>query len=81
MATADHFFHYLRDTFDVLYREGAETPKMMSVGLHLRLAGHPGRAAGVERFLDHVTGHEDVWVCRRSDIARHWVNHHQPGEE
>ncbi|WP_445504715.1 polysaccharide deacetylase family protein [Microvirga sp. G4-2] len=76
MATADDLFHYLRDSFDFLYREGAVAPKMMSVGLHLRLAGHPGRAAGVERFLDHAARHEGVWVCQRSQIARHWVTHH-----
>jgi peptidoglycan/xylan/chitin deacetylase (PgdA/CDA1 family) len=80
MATGDDFFAYLRDTFDVLYGEGATQPKMMSVGLHLRLTGHPGRAAGLARFLDHVAKHRDVWVCRRLDIARHWyeTHPHQP---
>lgn len=78
LATGDDFFHYLRDSFDVLYREGATQPKMMSVGLHMRLAGHPGRAAGLERFLDHIGRHPDVWVCRRVEIARHWHLHHQP---
>lgn len=72
------FFEYLRDTFDVLYREGASQPKMMSVGLHARLAGRPGRAAALERFLDHVQRHEDVWICRRVDIARHWIATHPP---
>ncbi len=76
MATGDDFFAYLRDTFDVLYGEGATQPKMMSVGLHLRLTGHPGRAAGLARFLDHVAKHRDVWVCRRLDIARHWYETH-----
>jgi allantoinase len=70
--TADHFFHYLRDTFDVLYAEGAETPRMMSVGMHCRLLGRPGRIAALQRFLDHLERHERVWVCRRVDIARHW---------
>ena len=70
--TADHFFAYLRDSFDVLYAEGAERPKMMSVGMHCRLLGRPGRIRGLQRFLDHVQAHDRVWVCRRVDIARHW---------
>lgn len=79
MSTGQQFFEYLRDSFDMLYREGRTAPKMMSVGLHLRVVGHPGRAAGLERFLDHVKQHEDVWVCRRADIARHWqVRHPAP---
>lgn len=78
MATADDFFFYLRDSFDMLRDEGKTQPKMMSVGLHMRLAGHPGRAAGFARFLDHVARHDDVWVCRRIDIARHWHDHHHP---
>lgn len=72
------YFEYMRDAFDVLYREGKTQPKMMSVGLHTRLAGRPGRAAALERFLDHVAKHEDVWVCRRVDIARHWIAEHPP---
>ena len=78
IATGDDFFTYLRDAFDLLYREGATHPKMMSVGLHMRIAGHPGRAVGLERFLDHVAHHPDVWVCRRADIARHWHSNHFP---
>ncbi len=74
--TADHFFTFLKDSFDLLYREGKTQPKMMSVGLHMRLVGHPSRAAGLERFLDHVTQHPDVWICQRIDIARHWIQHH-----
>jgi allantoinase len=70
--SGDQFFAYLRDSFDVLYAEGAESPKMMSVGLHCRLAGRPGRFAALERFLDHVAKHDKVWICRRVDIARHW---------
>ena len=74
------FFDYLRDSFDVLYREGdpdgVDAPKMLSVGLHARLAGRPGRIAALERFLDHVLGHDRVWVCRRIDIARHWIATH-----
>ena len=74
--TGDQFFTYLKDSFDVLYREGERAPKMMSVGLHCRLAGRPGRAAALERFLDYALGHERVWVCRRVDLARHWINTH-----
>lgn len=70
--TADHFFAYLRDTFDVLYREGKDTPRMMSVGMHCRLLGRPGRIRALQKFLDHVERHDRVWVCRRIDIARHW---------
>jgi putative urate catabolism protein len=70
--TADQFFTYLRDSFDVLYAEGATRPKMMSVGMHCRLLGRPGRIRGLQRFLDHVQAHDRVWVCRRADIARHW---------
>lgn len=74
--TAGDFFAFLKDGFDLLYREGKTQPKMMSVGLHMRLVGHPSRAAGLERFLDYVTQHPDVWTCRRIDIARHWIQHH-----
>ncbi|MFZ2737483.1 MAG: allantoinase PuuE [Burkholderiaceae bacterium] len=73
---ADPFFHYLKDTFDVLYAEGAETPRMMSVGMHCRLLGRPGRIAALQRFLDHVEQHDRVWVCRRIDLARHWKQTH-----
>ncbi|HEY8049395.1 MAG TPA: allantoinase PuuE [Ramlibacter sp.] len=71
-AQADDFFTYLRDTFDVLYAEGEELPKMMSVGMHCRLLGRPGRIAALQKFLDHIAGHDRVWVARRIDIARHW---------
>ncbi len=74
--TADHFFTYLRDAFDTLYDEGAELPKMMSVGMHARLLGRPGRIPGLKRFLDHIAAHDRVWVTRRLDIARHWREHH-----
>jgi putative urate catabolism protein len=74
--SGDQFFAYLKDSFDQLYAEGATAPKMMSVGLHARLAGRPGRAAALGRFLDYVGTHHDVWVCRRIDIARHWIEHH-----
>jgi allantoinase len=72
------YFEYMKDTFDVLYREGKTQPKMMSVGLHTRLAGRPGRAAALARFLDYVLDHKRVWVCRRVDIARHWIANHAP---
>ncbi len=70
--TGQHFFDYLRDSFDVLYAEGAETPKMMSIGMHGRLLGRPGRFSGLQRFLDYVAKHDRVWVARRIDVARHW---------
>ena len=70
--TADHFFTYLRDSFDVLYAEGDERPAMLSVGMHCRLLGRPGRFRALQRFLDHVERHDRVWVTRRIDIARHW---------
>jgi allantoinase len=78
MATSADFFEFLRDSFDVLYQEGETAPKMMSVGLHMRLIGHPGRAAGLARFLDYVAGKPDVWICRREDIAKHWYAEHPP---
>lgn len=74
--TATQFFDYLRDSFDVLYAEGADTPRMMSIGMHARLLGRPGRFVALQRFLDHVARHERVWVCRRVDIARHWRERH-----
>jgi putative urate catabolism protein len=77
-ATGAEFFTYLRDAFDVLYREGEHAPKMMSVGLHCRLAGRPGRSGAIERFLDYAQKHDDVWICRRVDIARHWHAQHPP---
>ncbi|MGF1498482.1 MAG: allantoinase PuuE [Elainellaceae cyanobacterium] len=79
--SGEQFFTYLRDAFDVLYAEGVESPKMMSIGLHCRLAGRPGRTAALARFLDYVESHDRVWVCRRLDIAKHWYQHHLPGEE
>ncbi len=76
--SGEQFFAYLRDSFDVLYAEGSDRPKMMSVGLHCRLVGRPGRFRALQRFLDHVAAHDDVWVCRRLDIARHWMDRHPP---
>ncbi len=75
-GTAGNFEEYLRDCFDVLYREGKTQPKMMSVGLHLRMIGHPARIIGLERFLDYLLQFPDIWICRRVDIARHWIKNH-----
>ncbi|HET9190872.1 MAG TPA: allantoinase PuuE [Rudaea sp.] len=74
--SGEQFYAYLKDAFDVLYAEGVQRPKMLSVGLHCRIAGRPARAAALARFLDYVKQHEKVWVCRRVDIARHWREHH-----
>ena len=68
----EQFFAYLRDSFDVLYEEGLTRPKMLSIGLHCRLIGRPGRFAALQRFLDYIQKHDRVWICRRIDIARHW---------
>lgn len=78
--SGDQFFAYLRDAFDVLYAEGKSAPKMMSIGLHCRLAGRPGRAAALARFLDYILAHERVWVCRRIDLAQHWIARFPFGE-
>ena len=78
----DQFFNYLKDSFDVLYAEGKTAPKMLSIGLHCRLVGRPGRAAALVRFLDYVQGCDKVWLCRRIDIARHGIDQHPvPGVE
>ncbi|WP_419533773.1 allantoinase PuuE [Endozoicomonas sp.] len=74
--SGDHFFSYLKDAFDVLYEEGDTSPRMMSVGLHCRLVGRPGRAAALARFLDYVQSKERVWLCTREQIAQHWHTNH-----
>lgn len=74
--SGDQYFTYLKDSFDTLYEEGADAPKMMSVGLHCRLVGRPGRIAALKRFLEYVKSHDDVWLCRRLEIARHWHDQH-----
>ncbi|TCK09272.1 allantoinase PuuE [Marinobacterium mangrovicola] len=79
-ADGEDFFNYLRDSFDVLYAESAETPRMMSIGLHCRLIGRPGRFLALQRLLDHIQRHSDVWITRRVDIARHWISEHPPKE-
>ena len=76
--SGDQFFSYLKDAFDTLYQEGDTAPKMMSIGLHCRLIGRPGRIASLARFLDHIQKHDRVWLCRRIDIARHWHENHAP---
>jgi len=74
--TAEQFYTYLRDSFDVLYEEGASAPKMLSIGMHCRLLGRPGKFRALQRFLDHIQQHSDVWICTRQQIAEHWVAHH-----
>ncbi len=79
--SGEQFYQYLKDSFDVLYTESERTPRMMSVGLHCRLAGRPGRFAALERFIRYARTFDDVWWCRRVDIAKHWRRNHPPGEE
>ncbi|MDX1737207.1 MAG: allantoinase PuuE [Alphaproteobacteria bacterium] len=76
--SGDQYFAYLRDAFDTLYEEGEETPRMMSIGLHCRLVGRPGRFQALKRFVEYVSSHQDVWFCRRMDIAQHWHDNHYP---
>jgi allantoinase len=74
--TATHFYEYLRDSFDALYAEGESAPKMLSIGMHARILGRPGRIVALQKFLDYVQKHNRVWVCTRADIAQHWLKHH-----
>jgi allantoinase len=74
--TGDHFYNYLKDSFDALYEEGKTSPKMMSVGLHCRLIGRPGRIQSLKKFLDYVLKFNDIWVCKRIDIAKHWIKNY-----
>ena len=74
--TGDHFYNYLKDSFDALYEEGKISPKMMSVGLHCRLIGRPGRIQSLKKFLDYVLKFDDVWICKRIDIAKHWIENY-----
>ena len=76
--SGEQFFTYLKDAFDTLYSEGEEAPKMMSIGLHCRIIGKPARVASLVRFLDYIQSHNDVWICKREDIAKHWHQHHAP---
>jgi allantoinase len=74
--TGDHFFTYLKDSFDTLYEEGKTSPKMMSVGLHCRIIGKPGRIQSLKKFLDYILKHEDVWLCKRIEVAKHWIKNY-----
>ena len=75
-ATGEEFYTYLREAFDFFHKEGSHSPRVMTVGIHDRLTGRPGRASGLERFLDHVIASEGVWICRGIDLARHWIEQH-----
>lgn len=74
--SGEQFYQYLKDAFDVLYAEGETEPKMLSIGMHCRILGRPGRFKALQRFLDYIQAHEKVWICRRGDIAEHWFKHH-----
>ncbi|MHA3060341.1 allantoinase PuuE [Acinetobacter sp. ANC 4636] len=76
--SGEQFYQYLKDAFDVLYAEGDTVPKMLSIGMHCRILGKPGRFKALQRFLDYIQSHERVWICRRQDIAEHWYQHHYP---
>ncbi len=78
LVTGAQFFEYLKDTLDMLRQEGATQPRMMSVGMHLRIVGHPGRAVGLARFLDYAKSLPDVWICQREEIAKHWIARFAP---
>jgi putative urate catabolism protein len=80
LGSGEDFFRILKESFDVLYEEGRMTPKMMNVGMHMRLLGHPGRAFGLMRFLDYVKSKPDVWICKRIEIAQHWLKTHPYSE-
>ena len=74
--SGDQFFNYLKDSFDTLYEEGKDKPKMMSIGLHCRIIGKPGRIQSLKKFLDYITGLDKVWICKREEIAKHWIKNH-----
>jgi len=74
--SGDDFYTYLKDSFDALYNEGDAAPRMMSVGLHCRIIGRPGRIQSLRKFLDYVLKHNDVWICKRIDIAKHWIKNY-----
>ena len=76
--SGEQFYQYLKDAFDVLYAEGETEPKMLSIGMHCRILGRPGRFKALQKFLDYVQGHKKVWICRRGDIATHWYKYHAP---
>ncbi|MGE8557863.1 MAG: allantoinase, partial [Acinetobacter sp.] len=74
--SGEQFYQYLKDAFDVLYAEGETEPKMLSVGMHCRILGRPGRFKALQKFLDYIQSHDNVWICRRGDIAEHWYKNH-----
>ncbi len=74
--SGDQFFNYLKDSFDTLYEEGKDNPKMMSIGLHCRIIGKPGRIRSLNKFLDYITSLDKVWICKREEIANHWIKNH-----
>ena len=74
--SGEQFFNYLKDSFDTLYEEGNDNPKMMSIGLHCRIIGKPGRIQSLKRFLDYITSLDKVWICKREEIANHWIKNH-----
>ena len=74
--SGEQFFNYLKDSFDTLYEEGNDNPKMMSIGLHCRIIGKPGRIQSLKRFLDYITSLDKVWICKREEIANHWIRNH-----
>ena len=74
--SGEQFFNYLKDSFDTLYEEGNDNPKMMSIGLHCRIIGKAGRIQSLKKFLDYITNKDKVWVCKREEIANHWINNH-----
>ncbi|NNH78252.1 allantoinase PuuE [Acinetobacter sp. ANC 5380] len=76
--SGEQFYQYLKDAFDVLYAEGETAPKMLSIGMHCRILGRPGRFKALQKFLDYIQSHDKVWICRRGDIAEHWYKHHAP---
>ena len=74
--SGEQFYNYLKDSFDALYEEGKSSPKMMSVGLHCRLIGRPGRIQSIKKFLNYVSKFKDIWICKRVDIAKHWIKNY-----
>ena len=74
--SGEQFYNYLKDSFDALYEEGKSSPKMMSVGLHCRLIGRPGRIQSLKKFLNYISKYKDIWICKRSDIAKHWIKNY-----
>jgi len=77
-STSDQFYQYMKDSFEILYGEGRENPKMMNVGIHVRISGRPGRIVALDRFLRYLKGMPDLWIARRIDIARWWLDHYRP---